>query len=94
MPFAETKSLTPVALRRTAQSLVRTVDPKATVSTETPLLTIRYPITRFRFTASVFAVERLARTPERGAYVAIANLESIAVPAPHRKLLGQLCSDR
>lgn len=90
MPFAETQSSTPAALLKSARSLACAIDPKAKLSTNVPLLTLRYPITRFRFTASVFALERLTRPSRYGTYIAIANLDRFAVPAPHRKLLERL----
>ena len=52
------------------------------------LTTLRYTITRFRMTLEVFGA--LAEGSAAGRYVRVSELDSLAMPAPHRKLARTL----
>lgn len=90
-PYAEcrpTEKPRPVAERLLAQ-----LDPKATLPDAEPLAHFTYPITRFHFQAKVYRAtgvrsKLLARVA--GRYASTEELASLALPAPHRRLLERL----
>lgn len=72
------------------RELIDRLDPKAVLLHTQPVAALRYPITRFRFQASAFLTSKLR--PSRvsllgGRYATSTELDALALPAPHRRLI-------
>jgi A/G-specific adenine glycosylase len=89
LPFIETDTQSEKMLLANAKEFARKLDKRITFVEETPITTIQYPITRFRFQAVVFAVTGSIST-SRGKYFPRNALTDIAMPAPHRRLINKL----
>jgi len=62
-----------------------------------PLFQVRHTITRFRITLDVFSLEfakALPRTPEHGRWCSLSELQRLAFPSAHKKILQMLQTTR
>jgi len=77
--------------------LLAQIDAQATLDSTDPLTRFTYPITRFRFQALVYlarGVRAKQATQFRAKFAAPEALANLALPAPHRRLVGVLHSPR
>jgi A/G-specific adenine glycosylase len=57
-----------------------------------PLTAITYSITRYRVNATAIGAKFRKNEPESGSWLELSELESVSLPAPHRKILASLNS--
>jgi A/G-specific adenine glycosylase len=90
MPYVEVTGETTDERRKIAIEGFREVLPSLKLVKSQLVATHRYPITRFRFLAEVYATGPLERAPSTYQYVSLTKATRLALPAPHRKLLERL----
>lgn len=90
LPYVETTGASAEHRRRDALDQLKRISPKIELTSSTPIATFHYPITRFRFEAEVYKARGLSASIPGGRYVAQAELDSVALPSPHRRLLTTL----
>lgn len=64
----------------------------ATMKEGRALFEIRYTITRFKVTASVVEASFQSKAPAQGVWMTMEQLEAIALPAPHRKIVQKMAT--
>ena len=90
LPYVETKAQSAAARLEDARTYANTLSSRARVIDEHPITTLRYPITRFRFEADVYAVTGITAGNASGRYYSVTDTKNLALPAPHRRLLTKL----
>jgi A/G-specific adenine glycosylase len=92
LPYVEVTGKTVEDRRKDAQERFRETTPGLELASPEVVATQRYPITRFRFLAEVYAAGSPGRLPTGCEYVTPQTASQLALPAPHRKLLDRLTS--
>jgi A/G-specific adenine glycosylase len=91
LPYVElTQRETPLAA---AKRFLAELDPAARLCDETPVLCLSYPITRFRFEATVYRATAIRENRIKrfgGEYATMQEVTERALPAPHRRLCEKL----
>ncbi|MGC4069810.1 MAG: A/G-specific adenine glycosylase [Polyangiaceae bacterium] len=90
LPYVEVTGETAEERRKAALEAFRDVLPGLRLTKSQLVATHRYPITRFRFHAEVYAAGALERLSPTYRYVSLSKAAQLALPAPHRKLLDRL----
>jgi A/G-specific adenine glycosylase len=93
LPYVESTATEPLERVAEVVTYAKHLHGRARLVTTKPLVTIRYPITRFRFEAEVYAVANIPTNAKTVQYYPLSEIDSLAVPAPHRKLITRLLSE-
>jgi len=94
LPYVETESGSAKKRCAEARAFAQTLSAKAELVATQPVAKLTYPITRFRFDAIAYEVTNVPSGSRAGKYHSLAELEQLALPAPHRKIVNQLLARR